>query len=63
MFTINAERIAHGLEENNRINAEKVIVSYTREDKILAGFQKAVKERDARSASGKGIKSKRSSNK
>jgi len=47
MFTINAERIAHGLEEKNRINAEKVIVSYTREDKILAGFQKAVKERDA----------------
>ena len=46
LFTLNAEKIAHGLEEKNRINAEKVIVSYTREDKILEGFQKAVKERD-----------------
>ena len=48
ILNIKAEKIAHGLEEKNRLSAEKVIVSYTNEDKILAGFQKAVKERDAK---------------
>ena len=43
----NADRIAQGLEKKNARNADKVIVSYTHEDKILAGFQQEVKARDA----------------